>query len=257
MTKVAICALANPQAAMAWAMRFDLPIIAPDAAYDWCLFFTDERVELRQSGDQTTLPVYVDFIGGRLGYRRAQGGGVRQPLARAMGIKGTARPHVLDCTAGLGRDAMVLANLGCTVTMIERSPIIAALLDDGLRRALANPSTLEFAARMSLYAGCEAIDIMRNLAPEHRPDVVYLDPMYPHREKSALVKKEMRAIRAVVGDDQDAAQTLTWALRVARTRVVVKRPKGAPYIGDAPPLAYIQSDSTRYDIFFGAQLTST
>ncbi|MEK6749661.1 MAG: class I SAM-dependent methyltransferase [Pseudomonadota bacterium] len=251
MHDIAVCALvpARIEEATAWATRYHLTIVDDATPCAWCLCFTATHIELRQHG---TSPIRVDFVDGRLGYRRVHGGGKRQPLARAIGIKDATRPHVLDCTAGLGRDAMVLANLGCTVTLVERSPIIAALLEDGLRRALANPATADLAARMHLHGGCEAVAYMQALAPQDYPDVVYLDPMYPHREKSALVKKDMRALRAVVGDDMDAPNCLHWAMRIARRRVVVKRPKGAPTLDATPPQASIHSDNTRYDLYFAA-----
>lgn len=66
---------------------------------------------------------------------------------------------------------------------------------------------------------------MTTLSPA--PDVVYLDPMYPHRQKSALVKKEMRVFQSLVGNDDDADSLLIPAMTIAKRRVVVKRPNYA------------------------------
>ena len=161
--------------------------------------------------------MYVDFVGGALGFRTRQGNRTKEPLARAIGLKGRTLTTVLDATAGLGRDAFILATLGCRVSLVERSPLIAALLRDGLARALADDNTRAAAERMQLHGG-DAVAIMERCAEHERPDVIYLDPMYPHRSKSALVKKEMRVVRALVGEDVDAPQLLaSGAARGAQT----------------------------------------
>src|SRR5690606_6881060 len=119
---------------------------------------------------------------------------------------------------------------------------LAALLDNGLARARAHPETAPAAARMHLVHD----DGRRWLAQGHGPDVVYLDPMYPQRRKQALVKKEMRLLRRLVGDDGDAPELLAAALEAARRRVVVKRPRGAPSLRGPAPAAAITSPNTRY-----------
>ena len=206
------------------------------------------RLELRAAQSDAAGPVYVDFAGGALGYRLRHGSRSREPLARAVGLKGTALPTVLDATAGLGRDAFILAALGCRVDLIERSPTIAALLRDGLQRAVQAAETREAANRLHLQVG-DATVIMAALAESDRPDVVYLDPMYPHRSKSALVKKEMRMLRALVGEDPDAAPLLAAALRTARRRVVVKRPRLAPSLAGPTPSHTLMGSTTRFDIY--------
>jgi 16S rRNA (guanine1516-N2)-methyltransferase len=82
-----------------------------------------------------------------------------------------------------------------------------------------------------------------------KPDVIFLDPMYPHREKSALVKKEMRFIRLLAGDDQDSAALLKAALAKAKQRVVVKRPKLAPPLSGPEPSFTISSKKNRFDVY--------
>jgi 16S rRNA (guanine1516-N2)-methyltransferase len=206
------------------------------------------RLELRQTGKHAPGPVYVDFVGGKVGHRRRSGEGRQQPLARAVGLKHGASPSVIDATGGLGRDAFVLATLGCDVRVIERSPVIAALLENGLMRARADAATAPIAARMHLIR-TDARDYLAALADSERPDVIYLDPMYPHRTKSAFVKKEMRVLRMLLGDDEDTPQLLDATLTCARSRVVVKRPRGAPPIAGAPPHSQIESPNTRYDVY--------
>lgn len=205
-------------------------------------------LQLEAPGERDLGVVRLDFVEGRNGHRRRFGGGRGQPLARAVGLKQGRIPSVLDATAGSGRDAFVLAALGCRVMLVERSPVIAALLEDALARAAADAGTAPVIARMTLVRA-EAVECMAALSEADRPDVVYLDPMYPHRTKTALVKKEMRMFRRLVGDDQDSPRLLSGALAVARQRVVVKRPaKAEPVAGPRPTMA-IRSPNTRYDVY--------
>ncbi|WP_174783905.1 class I SAM-dependent methyltransferase [Endozoicomonas acroporae] len=191
-------------------------------------------------------PIVVDFVGGKAGHRRKFGGGKGQDIAKAVGLNKGVKPSVLDATGGLGRDSFVLASLGCNVTLIERSPVVAALLADGLRRALGDSVVAPIAQQMSLLPG-NAIELMQ--ASDNKYDVVYLDPMFPHREKSALVKKEMRLFQDLLGDDPDADQLLQPALDLARYRVVVKRPRLAPDLNGRAPTYRLEGKACRYDIY--------
>ena len=132
--------------------------------------------------------------------------------------------------------------------LIERSPVIASLLRDGLIRAEAIDKLREVTERMQLNVG-DAVTIMSQLSDKDRPDVIYLDPMYPHRLKSALVKKEMRLLRALVGDDLDAPRLLSAALHTARKRVVVKRPRYAATLPGIEPSHVLFGSTTRYDVY--------
>lgn len=192
--------------------------------------------------------VRVDFVEGALAHRRQFGGGTGQMVAKAAGLRGAIRPRVLDATAGLGRDAFVLAALGCEVTLLERQPVIAALLEDGLERArLAGGEVADIASRMRLIT-LDAIVAMGNWSGPV-PQVIHLDPMFPQREKAALVKKEMRLFRPLAGDDADAPLLLAAALELASHRVAVKRPRKAPPIEGPAPSAQLKGQSSRYDIY--------
>lgn len=192
-------------------------------------------------------PVRVDFVGGAMAHRRQFGGGAGQMIARAVGIQGAVRPHVLDATAGLGRDAFVLACLGCRVDMIERHPVVAALLADGLERARQDIDTAPVVANMQLRQG-NAIELLQDWQDEI-PQVIYLDPMFPQRSKSAQVKKEMRLFQPLVGGDDDAPALLAAALELASHRVVVKRPRIAPALEGMKPGYSLQGKSSRFDIY--------
>ncbi len=202
---------------------------------------------LQQSGPDAPGPIRVDFVGGAMGHRRRMGVGRRQPLARAVGIKRDHRPQVWDLTAGLGRDAFVLALLGCQVEMVERSAIVSTLLADGLRRAAAVAELAPTVQCLTLHQG-DALEILRD-TNKPAPEVIYLDPMYPERDKTALVKKEMRVLRAVVGDDDNAPALLAAALARASRRVVVKRPRRAPPITGPRPSHALPGKTTRFDIY--------
>lgn len=192
----------------------------------------------------------VDFIGGKSAHRRRFGGGRGQLVAKACGLTKGVSPSIVDATAGLGRDAFVLASLGAQVLLIERVAAIAALLDDGLKRASRHSDTADIAARMTLRHGDAAQSLAELVASVNfAPQVVHLDPMFPHREKSALVKKEMRLFRALAGDDDDAPRLLEAALDVATHRVVVKRPIKAPPIAGPAPQHTLEGKTSRYDMY--------
>ncbi|MGS2719371.1 class I SAM-dependent methyltransferase [Paraglaciecola aestuariivivens] len=244
-----------PQAASA-----ELIELAQHTAQKWGLSFKPHldsglaliqhpsHLGLRQLDEPKVGEVLVDFASDALTFRRLHGGGKKQAIAKAVGLKGQTSLHVLDATAGLGRDAFVLASLGCKVDMIERSPVVAALLSDGLSRA---HKDLQLATwipqRMQLVHGI-ALDLL-NQWQGQQPEVVYLDPMFPHRKKSAAVKKEMRLFQQLLGPDEDADLLLDPALAIATKRVVVKRPAGAPYLANQKPQIEMTGKANRFDIY--------
>lgn len=230
------------------AARLAIPVVAHDVA-DFELALTRYRLELREVALNAPGPVYVDFVGGAVGHRRRFGGGRGQLIAKAVGIKKGFIPDVIDATAGLARDAFVLAQLGCSVRLIERSPVVAELLRDGLDRAVGVDEVGDIVQRMHLLAN-DACDVLLALSQEQKPDVVYVDPMYPGREKTALVKKEMRLFQRLIGKDLDAPALLNAALAVAKKRVVVKRPSKADAIAGPSPDVVYKGKSTRFDVYF-------
>lgn len=234
--------------AQALAERLAVPFVAKPNGAGLVLRLTAERLELVQSGLDAPGPVYVDFVDGAMGHRRRYGGGRGQLVAKAVGVKKDKIPTIIDATAGLGRDAFVLAKLGCQVQMIERSPVVAELLSDGMQRAEQADEVAEIIARMSLRVA-DACDYLNGLDAAEQPDVVYVDPMHPERTKAAAVKKEMQLFRALVGGDEDDALLLQAALGAARKRVVVKRPRKSEAIpGPKPSLVY-EGKSTRFDVY--------
>jgi 16S rRNA (guanine1516-N2)-methyltransferase len=206
-------------------------------------------VSLCQTAKGAAGPISANFDQGKNRHRRLYGGGNGQLIAKAAGLKKSTTPRVFDATAGLGRDAFVLASLGCEITLMERSPIISFLLADSIRRAQhsEDPALVAIAKRMHLQGG-NAIDWMRDaVAP--LADVIYLDPMYPAREKNALVKKEMRAFHDLVGENLDDHELLEAALTTAEHRVVVKRPRKGDRIDGPLPQLVLSGKSARYDVY--------
>lgn len=216
---------------------------APDDAV-YVLRWHEDHLELAPCRDKGS--VWVDFIGGAQAHRRKFGGGRGQPVAKAVGIKGDYLPRVLDATAGQGRDAFVLASLGCEITLLERSPVAWLLLKDGLERAAHDAQTAEIATRMTLIHA-DARSWLENPPPDARFDVVYLDPMFPEPDKRARSKKEMAAFQTLIGGDPDAGALLAPARKLAGKRVVVKRPRHAPWLAEAKPNFVFDGESTRFD----------
>jgi len=223
------------------ARDLNLQLVTHPLEYDLLLVLTDERLELREVGTKTGA-VYVDFVEGKAAHRRNHRGA--EGIARAVGVKAGRTPAVFDATAGLGRDAFVLASLGCAVTLCERNSVVWALLEDGLRRALENSETAPIAARMTLLRG-NALEWLEHL----KPQVVYLDPMYPPKVKSALPKKEMRLFHGLVGQDTDAAQVLETALKLGCARAVVKRPLHAGALLNRVHTRF-EGKNVRWDVYF-------
>ena len=226
------------------AGELSLPV---SGAADFVLQLGGQGLQLQELGAEAAGPVRVDFVEGALAHRRQQGGGSGQMIAKAVGIQPGIRPSILDATAGLGRDAFVLAGLGCQLWLIERQPIVAALLADGMARGRQDTEVANIMQRMQLLTG-NAIDLMGAWSDEV-PQVVYLDPMFPERSKTSLVKKEMRVFRPLVGDDDDAPALLAAALELASHRVVIKRPRKAPSIPGPKPGHVIEGKSSRFDIY--------
>lgn len=214
--------------------------------------------QLVLAGDEKRYgkPLSVDFAAGKAAHRRQFGGGRGQLVAKACGLAKGVTPSIVDATAGLGRDAFVLASLGAQVLLIERVEAIAALLDDGLARGAKEAEIAGIIGRMTLRHGDSAQSLEALIADAaFDPQVIHLDPMFPHREKSALVKKEMRLFRELAGDDEDAPRLLEAALDIATHRVVVKRPRKAPPVTGPAPQHVLEGKTSRYDMYVHRSLT--
>jgi len=192
----------------------------------------------------------IDFTRGAIAHRLQYGGGKGQSLAKAIGITSKNKPHILDATAGLGRDAIILANLSTKLTLVEQSPVLALLLAQAIEVAQEDDLFAQATKHgFDLYHANAASFMDEKIIPDC--DVVYLDPMYPEKKKSALVKKDMQMLQALIGhsSEETNAALLKSALQFAKQRVVVKRPKGAPELAGVKPTMALQSKKTRYDVY--------
>jgi len=218
------------------------------------LVFHDDLIELHDR--QLNTSISIDFLSGALAHRHQFGGGRGQAIAKAIGLKSGTAPSVLDTTAGLAGDAFVLATLGCAITMIERSAVLFSLIENAIERASLNEKFEPILKQGFTVIHRDANDYIKEQlsAKTLPPDVIYIDPMYPHRKKSALVKKDMQILQRLHGADDNAAELLENALLYAKKRVVVKRPAQAEPIQsealrEKKPSTCIKSKKTRYDIY--------
>ena len=166
-------------------------------------------------------------------------------LVRAARIKGLDRPAaVIDATAGLGEDALLLAAAGFSVTLYERDPVIAALLRDALSRAAERPELAEAVGRMAFFEE-DSIEALAKL-PEP-PDVILLDPMFPARQKSGLIKKKFQLLQQLEQPCADEEALLGAAVAARPRKVVIKRPAKGPYLAGMKPSYSLAGKAIRYD----------
>ncbi|MGE0526630.1 MAG: class I SAM-dependent methyltransferase [Bdellovibrionales bacterium] len=197
-------------------------------------------------------PYYVDFLTGRWRARIKQGLGRSHPLRRALGSREGAL-HVIDATAGFGQDSLTLAFMGCEVTALERSPVVAALLKDGLDRAYGESVELREVLGRIQVVQAEALAYLPKIAAREgpaRPDVIYMDPMFVKPKTSAKSPKEMQLLQELLGSpavDEDL-RLLEVGLETARARVVVKRPLKGKAVRPGPVHSY-KGQSIRYDVY--------
>lgn len=210
------------------------------------LVFAEGKVGILNLSEKNQKIVCVDFLEGTLAHRRRFGGGKKSEAVARACFGNMKDPVIFDATAGLARDAFVCAYLGATVHMFERNPVVRILLRDGLRRALESGEDYEFFSKRLIL---EEVNSIADYQGTIIPDTVYLDPMYPERKKSALVKKEMRTFHYLVGADLDSEALLPAALKLAKKRVVIKKPKWAEVVDATHCIAKVETQNHRFDIY--------
>ena len=169
----------------------------------------------------------------------------RELLVRAARLRGVEAPTAVDATAGLGEDSLLLAAAGFSVTMFEKDPVIAALLRDALERAANEPQLAGIVARMTLVEG-DSVAGLRELG--FSPDVVFLDPMFPERTKSAAVKKKFQLLHHLERPCDNEGELLDAALAAHPRKVVIKRPLKGPRLAGAKPSHVLAGKAVRYDV---------
>jgi 16S rRNA (guanine1516-N2)-methyltransferase len=225
--------------------------------YHFLLIVAPDYLGLLKTAEQTfnrrhRSPFYIDFLSKEMRTRSKKKGLRSEFLARAIGIHPRDRPHIVDATAGLGRDSFMLAALGFEVTMLEVSPILYVLLKDALTRAENDEIFSPIIERMHLVHA-DAMTWLKNLSSiqtANAPDVIYLDPMFPARKKSAAVKKGMAILQELLENCDDPAKNLLdLALTCAKGRVVVKRPRLATTLSEHLLDFSIKGKSSRFDVY--------
>lgn len=166
-------------------------------------------------------------------------------LIKAARTKGVEHPSVLDATAGLGEDSLLLAAAGFEVTMCESDSTIAALLKDTLERARHSERLAPIVEHMSLIEA-DSIEIMGALT--QAPDVVYLDPMFPERTKSAAVKKKFQLLHYLEAPCANADELLRAALATGAKKIVIKRPVKGELLAGKKPSYQVKGKTIRYDV---------
>lgn len=211
-------------------------VVAADVPRDLVLRRSARGLEL---AGVTAKPLRIDFAAGSW---RSRLRGPRPALVRAVG----AGRRVLDATAGLGRDAFVLAAAGCEVVAIERSPVVAVLLADALQRAAADPLLAAISARIRLQVG-DARTLLPGIVKVHASDVVTIDPMFAEQGR-AQVRKEAQVLRALVPADTDADALLAAARASSAGRIVVKRQPHQPPLAPDPS-GTVRATRVRFDFY--------
>jgi len=189
-------------------------------------------------------PLRVDFSQPEF-LRRLRGAGKKTELV-ARAVKAGADVRVLDCTAGLARDAFVMAFLGCEVTLVERSRVVSTLLRDGLKRARKIPELSSAANRIKL-TNADSLVLMAQTNREY--DVIYLDPMFPEKAGVAAVRGPMQHLQRFLGPDEDAMELLLVALQAGCSRVVIKRPPYGEWLSPVQPTHIFKNKNSRYEVF--------
>ena len=229
------------------AERLGLPLLAmvdaKTGSYDFFLCYRDGCLKMldRQTLKKGGLLVEIDP---RPGEQHSYPAPKKDQLAQAIGKK---THSVIDATSGWAQDALALFRMGYQVTCIERSPVMAALIQDGFKR-LAEKEWLQRRDLVppTLLVG-NAIELLAEL-PE-TPDCIYLDPMFPpKRKKSAMTRKSMAILRDILGDDTDRQSLFEAAFAATGRRVVVKSPDYAEPLGGKPTES-LQSKLLRYDVY--------
>ena len=205
------------------------------------LLETDEGLTL--AGDGMTLR--ADFC--EMIPRIKQGRLQQELLVRAAKIKGAGEPLAVDATAGFGQDSLLLAAAGFRVLLFERNPVIVALLRDALHRAATAPELAGAVERMQFIEG-DSVAALAAMGAQTHPDVVYLDPMFPARTKSAAVKKKFQLLHRLEQPCDNPDAMLRAALDANPRKIVIKRPPKGPHLADMKPSYSLAGKAVRYDV---------
>lgn len=196
---------------------------------------------------------FNNFANPSLIHRIKYGGGGKQAIAKAVGIKHNKSLKIIDATAGLGTDTFVLASLNCRVYAIERNIIIYNLLKKRLETALTNNLLANFANNITIHFG-SSMGIIADIIKKNIfiPDVIYLDPMFPTNKKTAAPNKQIQLLKNITAEQPDQPNLLVSCLKYNHVRIAVKRPKNAAYLEHIQPNFSLLGKANRFDIYLPA-----
>ena len=152
----------------------------------------------------------------------------------------------IDATAGMGEDSLLLAACGYQVTLYEQNPVIAILLKDALRRAKKNTVLKDIVSRMQLVEGDSIEHLNKRLDPVN---VIYLDPMFPGRQKSGLINKKLQLIQKLEPPCSEETALFDAAMAAQPSKIIVKRPLKSPYLDERVPSYSLKGKAIRYDCY--------
>lgn len=166
-------------------------------------------------------------------------------LVRAAKAEGE-NLKAIDATAGMGEDGFLLAAYGYEVTLYEQNPVIAALLKDALRRARKHPVLKDIAGRMKLIEGDSVECLTKLMDPV---DLIYLDPMFPERQKSGLINKKLQLIQKLEPPCSGEKALFDAAVKAAPSKIIVKRPLKSVHLAGRESSYILKGKAIRYDCY--------
>ena len=238
--KVVICLEKGGQRDMAeaFARRTGYRIVEKQGEY-LTVLFSAKGVSLTGFG----LTYQGDFE--NMLHRVTNGRLQHEMLVRAAKSEKPGR-KAIDATAGMGEDAFLLAACGYEMTLYEQNPVVAVLLKDALRRAKKHPKLKDIAARMQLVEG-NSIDELKSRVDDI--DLIYLDPMFPGRQKSGLINKKLQLIQKLEPPCSDEVELFEAAIQAKPSKIIVKRPLKSPFLAGKNPTYELKGKAIRYDCY--------
>lgn len=193
----------------------------------------------------------IDILNDEILWRLRHSGRSSEPVCKAV-IGKLEKPLVFDATAGLGRESLILQNSGANVYMFERNPIIYLMLFASLHNSKSSEKLNHLKNSLPILSPYGSVlEVQEKKELPCIPDVVYYDPMFPQRKKSALVKREMRIFHELVGFDEDTVETANALLKVCKHHLVVKRPSNeAPLELNEKRSSFIDGKACRFDCYY-------
>ena len=239
----------DPTEARLLAEKLNVPLILRDSLQedpeDLMLRFHKEGLSL--CGEGLEMQGDLTHMIPRLKKNNLQ----REFLVKASRMKNPGdHPVAVDATAGMGEDSLLLAAVGYQVFLYELNPVIAALLKDSLRRASSVPELKEAVSRMQVREGDSIEGLSRLDTP---PDLILLDPMFPERKKSGLIKKKFQLLQKLERPCSDEERLFDAAWSAGPRRLVIKRPLKGPCLAGMKPDYSIAGKAIRYDCFVNVQ----